>query len=112
VQLRLQHIPLNSYLHKFRRADKANCQACGHEREVILHFLLHCTKDAFERCALAEQAKKRQKELTLGMLLDDPEMALPLANDVDETGRFKVKPGEQTRTQTITAARDSHPRQS
>jgi len=85
VQLRLQHILLNSYLHKFQRTDKANCPACRHERETITHYLLHCTKYDYERWALAEQARKRKKDLTLETLLGDPEMALPLANYVDGT---------------------------
>jgi len=95
VQLRLQHILLNSYLHKFQRTDKANCPACRHERETIAHYLLHCTKYDYERWALAEQARKRKKDLTLETLLGDPEMALPLANYVDGTARFKINSGER-----------------
>jgi ribonuclease HI len=40
VQLRLQHAPLNSYLHHFKRIDKANCPACGANDKSIAHFLL------------------------------------------------------------------------
>jgi len=47
-----------------------------------------------ERWALAEQARKRKKDLMLEMLLGDPEMALPLANYVDGTARFKINSGE------------------
>jgi len=96
AQLRLRHIPLNSYLHKFRRTDKANCPACGHERETVAHYLLHCTKYNHERWALVEQARKRKKDLMLETLLGDPEMALPLANYVDGTARFKINSGERT----------------
>jgi len=94
AQLRLQHFPLNKYLHRFKRTDKANCPACGEDKETIAHFLLHCTKYAFERWALAQQVKKRKKDLTIETLLGDPELALPLANYIDSTGRFKVKQDE------------------
>jgi len=68
----------------------------GHERETVAHYLLHCTKYDHERWALAEQARKRKKDLTLETLLGDPEMALPLANYVDGTARFKINSGERT----------------
>src|SRR5205807_6115141 len=57
VQLRLQHILLNGYLHRFRRTDKANCPACSHKKEMTAHFLLQCVKYDHERWALAQQVK-------------------------------------------------------
>ena len=108
AQLRLQHIPLNKYLHRFKRTDKANCPACGEENETIAHFLLHCTKYAYERWALTQQVKKRRKALTIEALLGDPELAIPLANYMDSTGRFKTKIGEQNQTQNGNAMRDNH----
>jgi len=85
AQLWLQHVPLNSYLYKFKRMDKDNCPACGTENETITHYLLHCTHYAFKRWGLAQQAKKRHKNMTIEMLLEDPEMAIPLANYIDRT---------------------------
>jgi len=85
VQLQLQHVPLNSYLYKFKRTDKDNCPACSAENKTIAHFLLHCTHYTFERWALAQQAKKRHKNMTIETLLEDPEMAIPLANYIDGT---------------------------
>jgi ribonuclease HI len=112
AQLQLQHLPLNRYLHRFRRTDKANCLACGHEKETIAHFLLHCTKYDFKRWALVQQVKKRQKKMTLETLLGDPEMAIPLANYVHSTSRFRDNPGEHAVTQTLSAAQESQNRQS
>jgi len=103
AQLRLRHVPLNSYLYKFKRTDKDNCPACSTKNETIVHFLLHCTHYAFERWALAQQAKKRHKNMTIKTLLGDPEMAIPLANYIDGTSQFKVNPGERTDTLNITA---------
>ena len=53
-----------------------------------MQFLLHCTKYAFERWALAEQAKKIWKELMIEMPLGDPETVIPLENYVDSTGQL------------------------
>ena len=110
AQLRLQHIPLNKYLHKFKRTDKANCPACGEENETIAHFLLHCPMYAFERWALAKHAKKRRKELTIETLLGNPEIAIPLANYMDSTGRFRTKTGEQPQSQMGNAAQENNSR--
>ena len=103
---RLGHIPLNSYLHRFKRADKANCAACGEDFKSPSHFLLSCRSYAFERWALERQARKK-KSLTLETLLGDPDLALPLGNYIDGTGRFKQLLGEQTHTQSANTSRES-----
>jgi len=92
AQLRLQHIPLNSYLFRFKRVDKPNCPACGEAEESIAHFLLRCPSYAFERWALVRQAKKRRKLMTVESLLGNPELAIPLAKYIESTGRFKTRP--------------------
>ena len=55
AQLCLQHVPLNvlnSYLHRFKRTDKANCPACGVHDKNIVHFLIQCPSYAHERWSL------------------------------------------------------------
>lgn len=42
TQLRLTHIPLNSYLKRIQKVDTARCPACGEDKENIVHFLLRC----------------------------------------------------------------------
>ena len=96
AQLRMQHYPLNSYLHRIKRVDKVNCPACGADEESITHFLLTCQIYAHERWALAQQVRKSKKRMTVEVILGDPEFALPLANYIESTGRFRNKPGEQT----------------
>ena len=103
AQLRLQHFPLNKYLHRFKRVDKANCPACGKDNETNAHFLLHCTKYSFERWALMQQVKKKRKDMTMETLLGDPELAILVANYIDVTGCFKVQPGEHAQTQSSTS---------
>ena len=48
AQLWLRHIPLNSYLHRFKRVDKANCPACSKEYKSQIHFLLNCPSYTFK----------------------------------------------------------------
>jgi len=74
-QLKLTHIPLNSYLKWFKRADNARCPACGADKETIGHFLLFCPAYTHERWALARQVKKKKKLLTIETLLGDPNLA-------------------------------------
>jgi hypothetical protein len=101
-QLRLTHIPLNSYLHQFKRMDTANCPTCSEQVEDIVHFLLKCPAYAHKRWALSKAARKQQKPLTLETLLGNTDMAVPLANYIDATHRFK-----QTSEQTSTRNEDT-----
>jgi len=94
AQLCLQHALLNSYLFKFKRVDKANCPACSDKDESTTHFLLGCPVYAYERWPLVQLACKKQKALTLETLLGDPDFAIPLANFIKGTNRFKNNIGE------------------
>jgi ribonuclease HI len=95
AQLRITHIPLNKYLKQFKRADNARCPACGTDEETIAHYLLLCPSYAYERWALARQAKKNHLTLTLKTLLGNAKMTAPLAKFIDATHRLS-KHGEQT----------------
>ena len=101
------HIPLNSYLYKFKRADKTNCPAYSEDYETPPHFLLSCPTYAFKRWALERQVKKKKKSLTLEVLLGDPDLALLLANYINGTNGFKQSLGEQQHTQNHTTSQDS-----
>ena len=90
-QLRLTHIPLNSYLYRFKRADSTRCPACGADEESIAHFLLLCPSYAHERWALARQAKKNSKGFSLESLLGEPCQVIPLANFINATHRFSER---------------------
>ena len=88
AQLRMQHFPLNGYLHKIKRVDKANCPVCGADTLPTSQSYAH------ERWTLAQQARKIKKCLTIETLLGEPELATPLANFIESTGRFRTNPGE------------------
>jgi hypothetical protein len=93
AQLRLTHIPLNSYLTRIQKVDSARCPACGVDEENIEHYLLRCPSYAHERWPLVQLASKKRKPLTLRTLLGDPSFVLPLAAYTHATERFK-QPGE------------------
>jgi len=94
-QLRLTHVPLNSYLKRFKRVDSARCPACGADKETIEHFLLLCPIYAYERWALAHQVKKQKKMLSIESLLRDPNLVIPLGNFINATEQF-MSHSEQT----------------
>ena len=83
------HAPVNQYLKRIGKVDSAQCPACGAEEETIEHLLLRCPSYEHERWALARQARKQRKYMTMETLLGTPEMVIHLANYIDATNRFK-----------------------
>jgi ribonuclease HI len=88
-QLRTTHIPLNSYLHRFKRVDSTRCPACGAMAETVQHFLLYCPGYAHERWALEKAIKCKPNTK---MLLGNQKSALALKNYIYATHRFDNKP--------------------
>ena len=85
------------------RSERSDHRLVGAlERKRVNNYI-----STFERWALERQAKKKKKNLTLETLLGDPDLALPLANYIDGTNRFKQPLGEQQHTQNRTTSRDS-----
>jgi hypothetical protein len=107
AQLHLQHIPLNSYLYRFKCVDRPSCPACGENDETIAHFLLTCPNYGHERWALARQVRKKQKFMTVEALLGEPDLILPLASYIISTGRFRNPTGEQLASQTVSITREA-----
>ena len=98
AQLRLQHVPLNSYLHHFKRVDKANCLACGADDKSIAHFLLFCPSYVHERWSLERLARKMRKTLLIETLLGDLDFAVPLSSYIDRTKHFLHNFAEHTQS--------------
>jgi len=89
AQFRLNHAPVNQYLKRIGKADYARCPACGADVETIEHLLLICPNYAYKRWALAQQANKLNKSLSMKTLLGTPELIIPLAKFIDASGWFK-----------------------
>ena len=94
-QLRVGHIPLNQYLHQFKRVNSPHCPACGHPEETTEHFLLQCPIYAHERWLLLNQASGSTPKLK--KLLTSQKLLTLLANYIEATGRFDLeeRKGEQ-----------------
>ena len=56
---------------------------------MIEHFLLICPSYAYEQWALAQQANKLKKSISMKTLLGMPELIIPLAKFIDASGQFK-----------------------
>ena len=97
AQLKLTHMPLNTYLKRIGRATSTRCPACGAEEETIDHFLLDCPNYAYERWALNRQAIKIGKQLTRETIMGEQGMLEALARYIEATHRF-AQNGEQTHT--------------
>jgi hypothetical protein len=88
-QLRVGHVPLNLYLHRFKITDSAQCPACGHPKETPEHYLLNCPKYAHERWPIRALAGSRLPNFE--KLLSSPKFLRPLANYIEATRRFEIK---------------------
>jgi hypothetical protein len=76
MQLLIKHIPLNTYLNRFKLVDSTRCPASGAGPETVKHFLLHCPSYTHERWILEKRLRKRNKALTLENLLGDAEASV------------------------------------
>jgi ribonuclease HI len=88
-QLRVGHVPLNLYFHRFKITDSAQCPACRHPKETPEHYLLQCPKYAHERWPIRALAGGRLPKFE--KLLSSPKFLKPLANYIEATRRFEIK---------------------
>ncbi|TFK74249.1 hypothetical protein BDN72DRAFT_739796, partial [Pluteus cervinus] len=98
MQLRTQHVPLNSYLHRFKRADTSHCTACIRNnriwvRETLNHFLFVCPSWRPQRSILQSNIEKWRSK-SLQIMLSEKEYTKELLTFVHSTGRFRKKQGE------------------
>ena len=65
TQLRTNHYPLNSYLHRIKRSDHASCDACADDNAIedIAHFLFTCPAYRHARLKLARATKRDANHL-------------------------------------------------
>jgi hypothetical protein len=85
-QLCSGHIPLNTYLHCFKRKESAQCPACRAPKETPQHFLLECPAYAHERWKL--RLKKGELETKFAEILTSKKKTITLAHFMKATGRF------------------------
>ena len=75
-QLLVSHIPLNAYLHRFKRVDSDLCPACGVESEEVSHFLLDCQTyaHAHEIWALVRAVTKKRAQFSLETIFGESDL--------------------------------------
>ena len=88
-QLRVGHAPSNQHLHRFNKIASPQCPACGHPKETVEHFLIHCPKYAHKRWPLLRNVRGGTPKLS--RLLSSPKLLVPLANFIESTGRFNLE---------------------
>ena len=90
-QLRVRHAPTNQYLHRFKKIVSPQCPACGHPKETVEHFLLHCPKYAHKRWPMLRNSRGGISKHS--RLLSSPKLLIPLANYIESTRRFEQEQG-------------------
>ena len=91
TQLRTGHIPLHSYLHRFKLADSPTCPNCGEEPETVTHFLKVCKAHDNARRALR---KELGRDIEVGLeLLGERNNVRKVLRYIARTRRFKESHG-------------------
>lgn len=85
-QLQSGHVPLNVYLHHFKRKERAQCPVCSTKKETPQHFPLECPAYAYERCKL--KLKKGELETKFAEVTANEKKAVALVQYIQATGRF------------------------
>ncbi|TFK58497.1 hypothetical protein BDN72DRAFT_748338, partial [Pluteus cervinus] len=97
IQLRSNHIPLNAYLFRFKKADSAMCPKCAKRRlrikETVNHYLFACPEWKEQRQKLQEDVG-RGKARSMKGLMASKESVKSLLEFIHATGRFRKTPGE------------------
>ena len=91
AQLRTGHCGLNHYLWRFKRAEKAECEKCGYEKETVEHFLLECPSFWEERQELRRRVGTG--EMRTAVLLGNKNVVNATLDYIFKTGRLKKVTG-------------------
>jgi len=87
AQLRIGHIPLMSYLHRFKLAESPLCPKCGDEPETVTHYLKICEGYKEPRRALKRELGR---DLEIGLeLLREKKHIKAVLRFIRRTGRFE-----------------------
>jgi len=87
AQLRTGHIPLQSYLHRFKLTESPICPGCEEEPETVMHYLKVCREHGEARRALRRELGR---DVEIGMeLLGEKKNIRKVLRFIAETGRFQ-----------------------
>ncbi|CDO68810.1 hypothetical protein BN946_scf184805.g19 [Trametes cinnabarina] len=88
VQFRTNHVPLQSYLHRFGRAPDATCPTCLQEPETVAHYLFACPTYSLHRAIHFRTLCFSGR--TLRTLLNSRDALRPLFAYINTTGRLRT----------------------
>lgn len=94
IQLRTEHVPLQTYLHRIKRADSPICEQCGIMPETVHRYLRECPAYEEQRKRLDGNAGEAVTQLRT--LLNAPRMMKHLFRYVHNTRRFHATYGDLT----------------
>lgn len=88
-QLRVGHVPLNTYLHKIQKADSPICLNCLQHSKTVMHYILHCPKYTVARRHMFWEAGGDARDIK--KLLSTAELLPHLFHYIKSTGRFRLR---------------------
>lgn len=92
-QLRVGHVPLNEYLHQFKKKESVRCPACGGVRKTVALFMLHCPSYAYKCWALLKHTQANTPNLE--DILLEPKARASLIRYIDTTAHFEIDQNKQ-----------------
>ena len=96
TQVRTGHIPLNFYLHRIKKSDTSDCNACQTRglstKETITHFLFECGEYNKERHELDREMRRDSRDLSA--LMSSEKGVKALVSYIVKTGRLCQPKGE------------------
>jgi hypothetical protein len=87
-QLRSGHVPLNTYLHRIKKADSPVCPGCLHHRETVMHYIMRCEAHTVVRQIMFNAAGRDARNL--GLLLSTLELLPHLFRYIRATERLRL----------------------
>ena len=92
-QLRSGHVPLNTYLHRIKKADSPICPSCQQYRETVMHYIMRCEAHSVARQVMFNAAGRDARNL--GKLLSTIELLPHLFRFLKTTERLRLSPERQ-----------------
>ncbi|KAF8996119.1 hypothetical protein BDQ17DRAFT_1194177, partial [Cyathus striatus] len=90
TQLVTGHIALNKHLHHISKVVSPMCMKCNtNSPETVDHFLLRCPAYTNQRFPLFTQCTNQRRDISLHIILTNPENYSTLAGYVNATSRLK-----------------------
>ena len=87
LQLRTNHVPLQTYLARIGKALTSTCPTCREAPETVAHYLFACPTYALHRAVHFRPLGHSGR--TLATVLNKHDALTPLFNYINATGRFR-----------------------